>query len=248
MSRTEVQKRLSLHAALCYDTSGHIKVVQEKNSMNREDKGKALHICVSQRLPANQAWDSMTEETKEVYRAVGESIAQDFIYGGKYELSLSPLDEDQIIYNGLFPYMHPHGYYGWCHLLLLRSKNRDIENEENVRKMAIVAQTPHNLLAVQREIEYIATHIMEVFKSPRFNHPKDDITIIPENTTFIEYLPYSGLDDIADITQTPESSSEISIVSFKWEETSSRTFRYKASDPAWNDISLATVNKMIQRL
>ena len=166
MSRTEVQNRLSLHAALCYDSSGHIKVVQEKNSLNRADKGKALHICVSQGLPANQAWDSMTEETKEVYRAVGVNIAQDFIYGGKYELSLSPLDDDQILYNGLFTCPVRHGY-GWCHLLLLRSKNRDVEYEEDVSKMAIVAQTPSNLLAIQCEIEHIATHIMEVFKPSR---------------------------------------------------------------------------------
>ena len=146
--------------------------------MNRENMGKALHkyIAESKLLPPGKApknWSGMQEEAKEEYRRIGESLSQDFIYGGKYELSLSHLDEEQIIYNGLFTCALPHGHHGWCHLLLLRSKDRDTHNEEQVQKMAIVTQTPGSLLAIQRQIEHIATLIMDFFKYSMYNHPQD---------------------------------------------------------------------------
>lgn len=229
--------------------------------MNRDDKGKALYTYLSgSKLWAairsgtgQKSWASLKEEVQGEYRRVGVDLAQDFIYGGKYELSLASLNEEQILYNGLFTCALSHAHYGSCHLLLLRSKHRDTEDEEHVQKLAIVAQTPTSLLAIQRAIEEIATLIMDVFKYPMYNHPHDDVTITPENTRFIEYLPYSALNDIADITEPPKSGrgSEISIVRFQWESEpdTARPFRnYKASNPGWKDTSIAAVNLMIQSL
>jgi len=152
--------------------------------MNRENMGKALHkyIAESKLLPPGKApknWSGMKEEAKEEYRRIGEGLSQDFMYGGKYELSLSHIDEEQIIYNGLFTCVFPHHQNGWCHLLLLRSKERDTDNEEQVQKMAIVTQTPGSLLAIQRQIEHIATLIMDFFKYSLYNHLQDDITVQP---------------------------------------------------------------------
>ncbi len=228
--------------------------------MNRENRGKALHkyISESKLLSSSKVqknWGDIKEETKEEYRKIGESLSQDCIYGGKYELSLSHIDEEQIIYHGLFTCAFPHGHHGWCHLLLLRSKDRDTINEEHIQKMAIVTQTPGSLLAIQRQIEHIATLIMDFFKYSLYNHPQDDITITPENTTFIEYLPYSALYTTTDITESPTSErgrgSEISIVRFQWEEDKN-TYRvernYKASNPSWKDTSVSAVNVMLQTL
>jgi hypothetical protein len=228
--------------------------------MNRENMGKALHryLFESKLLPASKVqknWGGLKEEAKEEYRKLAESLSQDFIYGGKYELSPSHLDEDQIIYNGLFTCVFPHRQNGRCHLLLLRSRERDTDNEENVQKMAIVTQTPGSLFAIQRQIEQIATLVMDFFKYPTLNHPQDDITITPENTTFIEYIPYSALNDTTDITETPTGEkgrgSDISIVRFQWEEEENthRVQRnYKASNPSWKDTSIPAVNVMIQNL
>jgi hypothetical protein len=131
-------------------------------------------------------------------------------------------------------------------LLLLRSKNRDVDDEEYVQKMAIITQVPGRLLAIQRSIEYIATLVMEFFKYSIYNHSQDDVSITPENTTFIEYQPYSSFIDSADITRTPLPNergrgSEISILQFQWENR-------KASDPGWKDTTIAAVNRMIERL
>ena len=219
--------------------------------MNREDKGKAIHkyLSESKLLPGSKVsknWDSVKEETKEEYRRVGEGLAQDFMYGGKYELSLASLDDDQILYNGLFTCLFPDRLRnGVCHLLLLRSKNRDVDEEEYVQKMAIVTQLPGRLFAIQREIEHIATLVMEFFEISMYNHPQDDVSITPENTTFIEYQPYGSLINSTDITQPPPKErvhgSEISIVSFQWENR-------KASDPGWKDTSIAAVNRRIEYL
>jgi hypothetical protein len=227
--------------------------------MNRDDMGKALHhyLSTSQLTFAmrngvpQKSWGSLTEEIQEEYRKVGVGLAQDFLYGGKYELSLAPLNADQIIYNGLFSCVFPHRQNGWCHLLLIRSKDRDTDDEEQVQKMAIVAQTPGSLLPIQRQIEHIATWIMKFFSNSFFNHPRDDISITPENTDFIEYIPYSALYDITDITdetykqQGLMGRSDISIVRFQWEGEKGN---YKASKPGWKDMSISMVNAMIQRL
>jgi hypothetical protein len=228
--------------------------------MNRDDMGKALHYYLSRsqlifamRNGAMQKnWGSLTEEIQEEYRKVGAGLAQDFIYGGDYELSLSPLEDGQILYNGLLSYMSPSGRHrnGWCHLLLIRSKNRDAENEEQVPKMAIVTQTPGSLLAIQREIEYIATFLMDFFRFSLFNHPHDDVTVTPENTSFIEYIPYCTLHDTTDITNEtqkndPVFGTNISIVRFQWEGEQGN---YKASNPSWQDMSVSAVNALIQHL
>jgi len=45
--------------------------------------------------------------------------------------------------------------------------------------MVIVTQVPSSFLAIQREIEYIATFIMEFFKYSHYIHPQDEITVQP---------------------------------------------------------------------
>jgi hypothetical protein len=104
----------------------------------------------------------------------------------------------------------------------------------------------------EREIEYIATFIMDFFRHSYFLHPQDEITITPDNTTFIEYIPYSALNNITDITATPsEHGSVLSTVRFLWEEEANvaRPFRnYKASNPRWQDTSVSAVNEMIRCL
>lgn len=232
--------------------------------MNRDQKGKALHYYLSTsplifaiRNGATQAsWDSLSGDIQEAYRTVGEGLAQDYIYGGKYELSLSRLSEEQVIYNGLLSYISPVGHMsnGTCHLLLLRSKHDDHEtvHEEHTPKLAIITQVPGSLLAIQRQIEGLATLVMDFFKDSHFNHPIDDVTITPDNTTFVEYQPFCTFTDTADITNTTDQGrSEISIVDFDWEEAPAGAWagkRYKASNPRWKDTSIAVVNAMMQSL
>jgi len=121
--------------------------------------------------------------------------------------------------------------------------------------MVIVTQTPGRLLAIQREIEHIATQVMDFFKYSHYNHPQDDVTITPENTTFIEDIPFAALHNTTDITETPKGDEviekDISIVRFQWEEEESdlRVHKnYKASEPSWQNMSVTTVNTMIQNL
>jgi hypothetical protein len=170
--------------------------------MNRDHQGKALHHYLStspllfaiRNGAAQTSWDRLPEDIQEAYRTVGEALAQDFIYGGKYELSLSSLSEHQIIYNGLLSYVSgvDHMGNGWCHLLLLRSKRDDFEDEEATPKLAILAQLPGRLFAIQRQIEGLATFVMDFFKYSYFNHPSSgDVTIIPDNTTFVLSDDYS---------------------------------------------------------
>lgn len=230
--------------------------------MNRDHMGKALHHHLSTsplifaiRNGATQTnWDHLPEEIQEAYRAVGEELAQDYIYDGKYELSLSRLAREQIIYNGLLSYVSPaaHMGNGWCHLLLLRSKRYDTTHEESTPKLAILAQLPGRLFAIQRQIEGLATFVMDFFKYSHYNHLVGDVTITPDNTTFVEYQPYCTFTDTTDITNTTDQGkSEISIVHFDWQEVkdASRTFKnYTASNPRWQDTSVGAVNAMIHNL
>jgi hypothetical protein len=225
--------------------------------MNRDSMGKALHHYLSTsplifaiRNGATQtSWDRLPKDIQEAYRTAGEELAQDSIYGGKYELHLSSLSENQIIYNGLLSYVSrvDHMGNGWCHLLLLRSKHNGIENEETTPKLAILAQLPNNLFAIQRQIEGIATFVMDFFKYSYFIHPSSgDVTITPDNTTFVEYQPYCTFTDT-----TNKGNSEIDIVHFDWEDAGSvaRTFKsYAASNPRWQKTSIAAVNEMIHNL
>jgi hypothetical protein len=231
--------------------------------MNRDHKGKALHHSLStspllfaiRNGAAQTSWDRLPEDIQEAYRTVGEALAQDFIYGGDYELSLSSLSDNQIIYNGLLSYASgvDHMGNGWCHLLLLRSQRDDFEDEEATPKLAILAQLPGRLFAIQRQIEGLATFVMEFFKYSYFNHPSSgDVTITPDNTTFVEYQPYCTFTDTTDITNTTEKgNSQITIVQFDWQDAGAvaRTFkRYTASNPRWQKTSIAAVNAMIRTL
>ncbi len=82
--------------------------------MNRDNKGKALHyyLSTSQLIFAmrngatQQNWGSLTEEIQEEYRKVGEGLAQDLIYGGKYELSSRLLMKGKFCTMAFFP-MYP---------------------------------------------------------------------------------------------------------------------------------------------
>jgi len=94
--------------------------------MNREHMGKALHAYLSASTLVSviknggftKDWGRIREETKEECRTIGEGLSQDFLYGGKYELSLSHIDADQILYNGLFTCTFTH-HNGSCHVLVL---------------------------------------------------------------------------------------------------------------------------------
>lgn len=231
--------------------------------MNRDHKGKALHHYLStsplifaiRNGAAQTSWDNLPKDIQEAYRTVGEALAQDSLYGGKYELSLSSLSDNQIIYNGLLSYVSGVGHMGngWCHLLLLRSKRDDFEEEEMTPKLAILAQLPGNLFALQRQIEGVASFVMDFFKYSYFNHPSSgDVTITPDNTTFVEYLPYCIFTNTTDITETSEKgNSEINIVRFDWEDAGpvARTLKkYTASNPRWQKTSIAAVNAMIHTL
>jgi len=231
--------------------------------MNRDHKGKALHHYLStsplifaiRNGAAQTSWDNLPKDIQEAYRTVGEALAQDSIYGGKYELSLSSLSENQIIYNGLLSYVSgvDHMANGWCHLLLLRRKRDDFEDEEAAPKLAILAQLPGRMFAIQRQIEGLATFVMDFFKYSYFNHSSSgDVTITPDNTTFVEYQPYCTFTDTTDITNTAEKgNSEINLVYFDWEDAGSvaRTFKnYTASNPRWQKTSIADVNAMIHNL
>src|SRR5260370_20425219 len=114
------------------------------------------------------------------------------ISGGNYSLSLSTIDQKQILYNGKFSYLTTYKnptYGGWCHLLLLRSKNK-----YSRQRLAIITQTPDCFISIVNEIEHIATFVLNFFN--RFHPPllreeeEDDAThLAPENTIFVEYLP-----------------------------------------------------------
>jgi hypothetical protein len=171
------------------------------------------------------------------------------ISGGSYSLSLTTIDQKQIIYNGKFSYLNkytrPHSG-GWCHLLLLRSKNR-----YSKQFLAIITQTPDCDISIVNTIENIATFTLNFFNRfhPSLLHPyddDDDICMVPENTIFIEYLPARCFRTHKDDT--------IAVMNLSWEEiqTDHLNSYYQAtgltSGKMWNHTNIAAINDLIARL
>lgn len=181
------------------------------------------------------------------------------ISGGSYSLSLTNIDPTQILYNGKFSYLlnyeNPFDG-GWCHLLLLRSKN-----PHSRQLLAIITQTPDCGLSIVNTIEHIATFIMNFFH--QFHAPylrekedEDDIEaykMIPESTIFVEYLPTHcfGQNDGHD-------QDTFAVMRFSWEKVplGQGNWYYKAKAPEtsgwgtdmWRHTRIDTVNDLIERL
>jgi len=110
----------------------------------------------------------------------------EIISGGTYALTLTTVDPTQVLYNGKFSYLRHYGMPSagaWCHLLLLRSKQRSSK-----QLLAIITQTPDCAISIVNWSEQIATFTMNFFRE--FHHvlrrededPNEPTTMTPENT------------------------------------------------------------------
>jgi hypothetical protein len=175
------------------------------------------------------------------------------ISGGTYSLSLAAIDPTQILYNGMFSYLlnyaNPHSG-GWCHLLLLRSKNK-----YSRQLLAIITQTPDSALSIVNTIENIATFTLNFFSqfhAPhlRENEDEDDIDaymMTPDNTIFVEFLPAGCFG--------PESGHDtdtFAVMSFSWEKKPlgqlSSYYKAESSQNMWRHVGIDTINDLIVRL
>lgn len=174
------------------------------------------------------------------------------ISGGSYSLSLVTIEPTQILYNGKITYrgsFHNPGYAGWCHLLLLRSKNRFSK-----QLIAIITQTPDCPVSIINTIEDIATFIVHFFRRiyppvPREGEDKDEpIEVMPENTIFVQYLPARCFGDDLHPDDT------IAVMNFSWEDVpvdQSRSVPQatgSGESDQWERTSLDAVNDLIARL
>ena len=178
------------------------------------------------------------------------------ISGGTYSLSLATVDPTQIIYNGKFSYLtnynNPHSG-GWCHLLLLKSKNR-----YSKQKLAILSQTPDCTISIVNTIEDIATFTLNFFN--RFHPPllrlEDDddddayTHMAPENTIFVEYLPAGCFGP-----QSSHDAETFAVMNFSGEEVprGQMDSYFQATQPPgrgrmWSHERIAAINDLIVRL
>jgi len=179
----------------------------------------------------------------------------EIISGGNYSLSLTTVDPTQVLYNGKFSYLMSYDSPRsgrWCHLLLLRSKNK-----HSKQLLAIITQTPDRGDSIVNNMEHIATFVMNFF----FNiyppvlregeDPDDPPIMTPENTIFVEYLPAGcwpggGHDE-----------DTFAVMNFDWKEVpfgqSSSYYQAGSSGRAfgtdmWKHATLSTINDLIARL
>jgi len=116
----------------------------------------------------------------------------EIISGGTYALTLTTVDPTQVLYNGMFSYLLRYGEQSqgaWCHLLLLRSKQRSSK-----QLLAILTQTPDCGISLLNWSQHAVTFTMNFFGDiyrvrRREDEDPDELTMTPENTMFVEYLP-----------------------------------------------------------
>jgi hypothetical protein len=170
------------------------------------------------------------------------------ISGGSYSLSLATIDSTQILYNGKITYTS--FQRGWCHLLLLRSKNRFSK-----QLLAIITQTPDCPVSIVNTIEGIATFIVDFFCQiypPSARGEKDEyqtIEVTPDNTIFVQYLPAGCFGDDLHPDDT------IGVMNFDWKDVQVDQSRSipTAKDPApadnmWRSTDIDAINDLIARL
>lgn len=175
------------------------------------------------------------------------------ISGGTYSLTLSTVDLTQILYNGKFSYLrnykNPHSG-GWCHLLLLRSKN-----QHSRQLLAIITQTPDCGLSIVNTIEHIATFLLNFFH--RFSPPhlrededEDEIdayTMTPDKIIFVQYLPAGCFGP-----ESPHKDDTFAVMNFSWEELPlgewETYYQAKSSEQMWRHTRIDAINDLIARL
>jgi hypothetical protein len=163
-----------------------------------------------------------------------------------WSLPLEHIEDHQILYNGKFSYLTHYrpSSGGWCHLLLLRSRNRSSD-----QKIAIVTQVPDCVVSIVNTIEHIAGFVISFFNRDMTTNVADGLMgkvdetapTTPDNTTFIEYLPAYCFGE-----NSGHDSDTVAVMTFDWElvqpHTAPGTFAspyYRASKPEWNQ----TVNQ-----
>ena len=174
------------------------------------------------------------------------------ISGGTYSLSLATIDPTQILYNGKFSYLSSYQRPqsgGWCHLLLLRSKNTFSK-----QLLAIVTQTPDCGKSIVNTIEDIATFTVNFFSHRYPPVPREDededIEMTPNNTIFVEYLPAGCFGP-----NSGHKNDTFAVMNFSWEEVSLDQLNsyYKAEplsypESMWRHTRLDAINDLIVRL
>jgi hypothetical protein len=173
------------------------------------------------------------------------------ISGGTYSLSLATVDPTQILYNGKFSYLTSYQNPksgAWCHLLLLRSKNRFSK-----QLLAILTQTPDCSVSIVNTIEDIATFTLNFFNRfhpslLRKNEDEDEIhEMTPDNTIFVEYLPAGCFGP-----DSGHKDDTFAVMNFSWEEVpfgqQSSYQEAKSSDAMWRHARIDAINDLIARL
>lgn len=175
------------------------------------------------------------------------------ISGGTYSLTLSTIDLTQVLYNGKFSYLssyeNPHSG-GWCHLLLLRSKNK-----YSRQLLAIITQTPDCGTSIVNTIEHIATFLVNFFHQFSPPHLRDDededeidaYTMTPDKTIFVEYLPSGCFGP-----ESGHKEDRFAVMNFAWEELAlgnwNTYYQAKSSQNMWNHTRIEAINDLIARL
>jgi hypothetical protein len=191
-------------------------------------------------------WEQLDECEKEIARKFGERIAHLALSENNYALSLANIDQRQIIYNGTFSFLReyvPHNG-GWCHLLVLKSKNTFSE-----QMIVIMTQITSSPLPLSSCIQDVATFVMNFFKknyATSSDHGSNEkLWMTPENTTFVEYHPAGSFRP-----RMPCNTDALAVMEFEWEEVSPmQNISYlRAKNPKWHGVSRKTIKKMIEEL
>jgi hypothetical protein len=212
----------------------------------REVRIECEHLLANPDPSRLVPWEELNGWEKEIDRKIGERIAQSVLSENNYALSLAGVHKEQIIYNGKFSYLRQRytpSALGWCHLLVLRSKNT-----YSKQLLAIVTQTPDSDVSIVNAIEEVATFVVNFFSSIYITVLGGDgggSGMTPENTTFIEYLPAGCFGP-----QSGHNADTLDVMEFEWEEVhiSEFTSYHRAKNPEWHGTSRDTINDLIERL
>lgn len=225
------------------------KRYQDHQAMiQREELGKMVHgvrsACERELAEPDVArllhWEKQSLWEQEVDRRIGARVAQNALCGSHYTLSLAGLEPYQILYNGQFAYPHRVHFRadGWCHLLVLSSRNPDAQ-----KLLAIMTQVPGCLTSIVNVIENIASYIVATF---HYAPMLVDVGMTAENTTFVEYLPKDCFGPPAD-----HEKESFAIMGFTWTEEKRGdgiTYQMAGRQPKWHHTSRDVIQQMIDQL
>jgi len=179
-------------------------------------------------------WEELNGWEKDLDQQIGERIAESVLSENNYTLSLAGVDPSQVVYNGKFSYLRDYVTRAggvWCHLLVLRSKNK-----HSKQMIAIITQVQESAPIINF-IARIATFVVNFFEA--------SFSMTPENTIFVAYLPENCFG--------PTSGHEketFAVIEFEWsKKTDASGIPYHlAARPDRHGTTRETINDLIERL